>query len=144
VLVSPAGTNNLTGLRANDSRMGHVASGPMIPLDQVPVLLASADELPGHVKPDAAAGPMRFRLTDVAVPESAEGLPLLPFFRLHDTRYQMYWQLIAVNAAQFIVGGFTLSAQPTRATNLTSGTTLGSIGPRLDLAAPNGMRPTAR
>ncbi len=93
VLVSPAGTNSLTGLRANDSRMGHVASGPMVPLDQVPVLLASADELPGHVKPDTTAGPMRFRLTGVVVPEAAEGLPLLPFFRLHDSRYQMYWQL---------------------------------------------------
>ncbi|HOW64453.1 MAG TPA: glycoside hydrolase family 127 protein [Candidatus Paceibacterota bacterium] len=95
VLVSPAGTNRMTGLRANNSRMGHVASGPMIPLDQAPVLIASANELPGRVKPDATAGPMRFRLTDVVVPETAEGLPLLPFFRLHDSRYQMYWQLTA-------------------------------------------------
>jgi hypothetical protein len=91
VLASPAGTNNLTGLRANDSRMGHVASGPMIPLDQVPVLVASADEVAAHIKPDAAAGPMRFRLTDVVVPEADEGLPLMPFFRLHDARYQIYW-----------------------------------------------------
>jgi DUF1680 family protein len=98
VLVSPAGTNSMTGLRANDSRMGHVASGPMIPLDQAPVLVASADELPSHVKPDAAEGPMRFRLTDVAVPETAQGLPLLPFFRLHDERYQMYWQLTTKEA----------------------------------------------
>jgi DUF1680 family protein len=94
VLASPAGTNNMTGLRADDSRMGHVAGGPLIPLDQAPVLVASADELPGHVKPDAAAGPMRFRLTDVAVPETAEGLPLMPFFRLHDARYHMFWQLM--------------------------------------------------
>jgi len=93
VLAAPAGTNNLVGLRANDSRMGHVASGPMVPLDQAPVLLASADTLPAHVQPDAAAGPLRFRLTDVAVPAPPEGLPLLPFFRLHDARYQMYWQL---------------------------------------------------
>jgi hypothetical protein len=98
VLVSPAGTNNLTGLRANDSRMGHVASGPLIPLDQVPALVASAEELPAHVQPDAAAGPMRFRLTDVVVPETAGGLSILPFFRLHDARYQMYWQLTTKEA----------------------------------------------
>jgi hypothetical protein len=98
VLVSPAGTNNMTGLRANDSRMGHVASGPMIPLDQAPVLVARADELPSHVKLDPAAGPLRFVLTDVAVPETTEGLPLLPFFRLHDSRYQVYWQLITKEA----------------------------------------------
>lgn len=93
VLASPAGTNDLTGLRADDSRMGHVASGPLMPLDQAPVLVASADQLPSHVKPDAAAGPLCFRLTEVAGPEPADVLPLLPFFRLHDTRYQMYWQL---------------------------------------------------
>jgi uncharacterized protein len=99
VLVSPAGTNNLTGLRANDSRMGHVASGPTIPLGQAPVLVvASTDELPNRVTPDAAMGPLHFRLTNVAVPETAEGLPLLPFFRLHDARYHMYWQLTTKEA----------------------------------------------
>ncbi len=93
VLASSDGTNDLVGLRADDTRMGHVAHGPTVPLDQVPVLLASADELPQHLKPDAAAGPLRFRLMDVVAPATSNGLPLMPFFRLHDARYQMYWQL---------------------------------------------------
>jgi uncharacterized protein len=93
VLAWPAGTNNLSGLFANDSRMGHVASGPLVPMDRVPVLLASADDLPRHIKMDAAAGPMHFRLADVVEPSAPEGLPLIPFFRLHGQRYQMYWQL---------------------------------------------------
>jgi hypothetical protein len=93
VLASPAGTNDLRGLYANDSRMGHVAAGPLVPMDQVPVLLASASDLPRHVKPDPAVGPMHFRLADVVEPFASEGLPLMPFFRLHDARYQMYWQL---------------------------------------------------
>jgi uncharacterized protein len=93
VLAAPSGTNNLTGLVANDSRMGQVASGQLIPMDRVPVLLASASELPQHIKPDAVAGPMCFRLADVVEPAATEGLPLVPFFRLHDARYQMYWQL---------------------------------------------------
>src|ERR1019366_9785129 len=86
------GTNNLRGLFANDSRMGHVAAGALVPLDQIPVLLVSASELPQHVKADAAV-PMHFHLTDVIEPPAANGLPLIPFFRLHDARYQMYWQL---------------------------------------------------
>lgn len=93
VLASPAGTNDLHGLYANDSRMGHVAGGPLVPMDQVSVLLASASELPGHVRPETAAGPLHFRLTDVVEPFASEGLPLIPFFRLHAARYQMYWQL---------------------------------------------------
>ena len=90
--ASPAGTNDLRGLFANDSRMGHVASGPLVPLNEVPVLLTSASELPRHVKADVT-GAMRFHLADVIEPTAANGLPLIPFFRLHDARYQMYWQL---------------------------------------------------
>lgn len=93
VLVSPDVTNDLTGLRADDSRMGHVARGPLVPLNDAPVLLASAADLPQHIKPDPTSGPLHFRLMDVAAPAGQEGLPLLPFFRLHDARYQMYWQL---------------------------------------------------
>jgi hypothetical protein len=93
VLAAPAGSNDLTGLRADDTRMGHVAGGPMIPLDRAPVLLASAADLPQHVKPDTSAGPLRFRLANVVAPPAPAGVPLLPFFRLHDARYQMYWQL---------------------------------------------------
>ncbi len=92
VLASPDGTNDLAGLRANDARMGHVAHGPMIPMDQVPVLLASADTLPSHVVP-AKNGPMAFRLMDVVEPTAKNGISLVPFFRLQDERYQMYWQL---------------------------------------------------
>lgn len=93
VLASPAGTNDLKGLHANDSRMGHVAAGPLVPMDRVPVLLASASDLPRHIQPDTSAGPLHFRLLDVCEPSASEGLPLLPFFRLHNQRYQMYWQL---------------------------------------------------
>lgn len=93
VLAAPSGTNDVTGLIANDSRMGHVASGSFIPLDRVPVLLASAADVSRHVTPDPAAGPMRFRLEDVVTPPVSDGVPLMPFFRLHDQRYQMYWQL---------------------------------------------------
>ena len=93
VLASPNGTNDLRGLYANDSRMGHVASGPLVSLDQVPVLLASESDVSQHVKSDTVAGPMHFRLADIVEPSAPNGLPLIPFFRLHNERYQMYWQL---------------------------------------------------
>ncbi len=93
VLACPTSTENLVGLRADGSRMGHVPHGPLVPTNQVPVLRTTVDDLPAHVVPDLRAGPMRFRLRDVVEPPSSEGLPLLPFFELHDSRYQMYWEL---------------------------------------------------
>jgi hypothetical protein len=93
VLAKPDGTDNMDGLFADDGRMAHVAYGPMIPLDKVPALLATEEEVVRHVVPDRSAGPLHFRITDVIEPAESEGLPLIPFFRLHERRYQMYWEL---------------------------------------------------
>jgi len=92
VLAHPAGTWELTGLRADDARMAHVAAGPELPLDQAPVLLADAKAIPAKVVADPAAGPLHFRLVDIVEPPAPNGLDLIPFFRLHDARYQMYWE----------------------------------------------------
>jgi DUF1680 family protein len=92
VLVHPAGTEKMTGLRADDSRMAHVASGPEVPLDQVPVLLTKADAIVSNVVADPAAGPLNFKLVNVIAPPVSGGLALVPFYRLHDSRYQMYWE----------------------------------------------------
>jgi len=126
VLASPAGTNNLRGLYANDSRMGHVAAGPLVPMDQVPVLLASAADLPQHVKADPAAGPMHFRLADIVEPPAPNGLPLIPFFRLHDERYQMYWQL---TTKEKIAAKHELLAAEEHAKALREANTLDRVAP---------------
>ncbi len=93
VLAAPSGTWEMTGLRADDSRMAHVAAGPVLPLDQVPVLLADAAAVPAKVVADPAAGPLNFRLVDIVEPATPQGVPLVPFFQLHDSRYQMYWEV---------------------------------------------------
>jgi hypothetical protein len=93
VLAAPAGTNDLAGLRADSGRMGQVAHGPLMALDRMPVLLATAADLPEHVQPDPDRESLHFRLLGVVEPASPQGLPLVPFFRLHDSRYQMYWEL---------------------------------------------------
>lgn len=93
VLAKPDGTNNLDGLFANGERMAHVASGPVVPLDKIPVLLADEDELLCHIVPDQTQKPLHFRIQDVIEPPEPQGLPLIPFYRLHERRYQMYWEL---------------------------------------------------
>jgi uncharacterized protein len=93
LLAARSGRENLTGLRADGSRMGHVAHGPTVPLDQAPVLLGSAEEILANLQPAPDEGPLRFRLRGTVAPEPADGLLLEPFFSLHDERYQMIWQL---------------------------------------------------
>jgi DUF1680 family protein len=102
VLAKPDGTDNMNGLFADTGRMAQVASGPRVPLDKVPTLVTTEEDLPKHVVPDPSSGPLNFRITDVIQPAEPEGLPLVPFFSLHEQRYQMYWKLTTPeeNAAQ--------------------------------------------
>ncbi len=93
VLAAPCGDNDLDHLFADGSRMGQVASGPMVPMDKVQVILAEADNLTSSVVADPSAGPMHFRLKTKFEPAAPQGVELMPFFRLHEQRYQMYWQL---------------------------------------------------
>ncbi len=124
VLAKPDGTDNMDGLFADDGRMAHVAHGPMIPLDKVPALLTTEEELLKHVVPDRSAGPLHFRIMDVIEPAESKGLPLVPFFRLHERRYQMYWQL--TNAEQIAAKKEKLAAKE-RAHAAREAATLDSI-----------------
>jgi len=67
---------------ADDSRMGHVPDGPICPPDRVPVFVADT--------PDFAA---RIRRSDDfdLVFRFEPNTELIPFFRLHRSRYMVYW-----------------------------------------------------
>ncbi|WP_244307350.1 glycoside hydrolase family 127 protein [Flavobacterium fluviatile] len=80
VLAAKTSTENLDGLFADDSRMGHVASGKYIPLDKAYALVG---EKGSYVSKLNDLGNMRFQL---------DSLQLEPFFEVHDARYQMYFQ----------------------------------------------------
>lgn len=98
LLAAPGGKENMIGERAGDGRMAHVATGPTVPLDRVPVLLTTLGDLPRHITPDPQAGPLHFRINDVVDPKPKDGVPLVPFFSLHHSRYQMVWNLSTAEA----------------------------------------------
>ncbi len=93
VLARPSGTDRMDGLFADDARFAHVAAGPMVPMDQVPTLTVSEKDLVQHVKLASSAEPLNFVLSDVIYPDAPDGLPLEPFFSLHEQRYQIYFEL---------------------------------------------------
>jgi hypothetical protein len=74
---------------ADDSRMGHVAQGPLCPATAAPVFVGAPDEFLAGLEP-VAGRPLTFRAPD-GLRGTDEDLVLLPFFRLHDARYVVYW-----------------------------------------------------
>jgi DUF1680 family protein len=93
-VVLAAKTNPFPGeqlnYRADDSRMGHIASGPVCPLEQAPVLVSESAAFAGRFRP-VPGRPLTFTAPGlVQAPESGP-TTFVPFFRVHDARYVVYW-----------------------------------------------------
>ncbi|UFH55423.1 glycoside hydrolase family 127 protein [Spirosoma sp. KNUC1025] len=80
VLAAKTSTNDLTGLFADDSRMGHETKGKLYPLTNAYALVGNPATYLNQLKP---IDRLRFRL---------DSLTLQPFYEVHDARYQMYFQ----------------------------------------------------
>jgi hypothetical protein len=93
VLAAKTGTQQLDGLIAGDARMGHVSSGPYLPLDRAPMVVGDLSTLADHVR-QVPGRPMTFTASEIIRPESSRGLELVPFFRVHDSRYMIYWRAV--------------------------------------------------
>lgn len=92
VLAAATGTENLDGIVADDSRMGHVAHGPLISREEAPVMMIDSDDWTNRVVP-VRNEPLTFTMRNLLHPESVNGLQLIPFYRLHDARYIIYWEV---------------------------------------------------
>ena len=90
VLAAKTGTERQDGMYADDSRGGHIANGPQIPLNQMPAIIGDSETILSHLKP--ANRPMHFHLTGVTLPQF-EGMTLQPFYELYECRYQIYFPL---------------------------------------------------
>lgn len=75
---------------ADDSRMGHIASGPVCPLDAAPLFVSNTRDFASKFKP-VKGQPLTFTAPGLIQGQGASTMRLIPFFRLHDSRYMMYW-----------------------------------------------------
>lgn len=92
LLAARTGTEDLEGLQADGSRMGHAAPGPFEALDAAPMLVGDPQEMAARIRP-VPGRPLHFTAAGLIRPDSFDTLELEPFFRLHDARYMMYWRL---------------------------------------------------
>ena len=93
VLAASIGRDGQTGLYADESRGGHVASGDKLPLQSMPVVVSGREDVLSHIE-KVEGKPLTFRLTGVS-PASYEGIQLKPFAQLHECRYIVYWPTVS-------------------------------------------------
>lgn len=93
VLAAQIGTQNQTGLFADDSRGGHIASGLLYPVNQMPVIIGNKETILEHLT-KVKSEPLTFIARNIH-PSLYENLKLVPFFRLHECRYTIYFPLVS-------------------------------------------------
>jgi DUF1680 family protein len=92
VLAAKTDTSNLVGLKADGSRMGHSAGGPLYPIDKAPVIVSSQSNPALQLKP-VKGQPLHFTAADLIYPSSFQHITLQPFYTVHDARYMIYWRV---------------------------------------------------
>ena len=91
VLAAKTGTEDLTGLIADDGRGSHIAPGPYLPLESAPMLVSDAESLVTQIKP-IEGRPLTFNANSLIQPAQFRDLEFQPLFRTHDARYMVYWR----------------------------------------------------
>jgi len=93
VLASTMGNDDMTGLYADDSRGGHIAHGPLKSKSDVPMLVGAIGDVVANVEHSDVAQ-AKFTVKDIYAPNGISQLELVPFYKVHDTRYVIYFQNI--------------------------------------------------
>jgi hypothetical protein len=70
--------------------MAHIASGPIYPIEDAPLLVSNNSDLSTSLKAVANKS-FTFSASDIIYQEKYKNLQLVPFFQIHDARYMVYW-----------------------------------------------------
>ncbi|MDN3670699.1 glycoside hydrolase family 127 protein [Echinicola jeungdonensis] len=87
VLAAKTDSSDLKGIIADDSRMGHIASGSLYSMDNLPILLQN-NKIEDQLEPIEGKS-LQFNLDPVV--DSNRHLELEPFYQIHDSRYILYF-----------------------------------------------------
>ena len=94
VLAAQISKQDQDGMFADESRGGHIANGPRLALQNMPVIVGDSGDVLSHLE---KLDGLRFRLTGM-YPEQYEGLELEPFYRLRECRYAVYFPVYSSDA----------------------------------------------
>jgi DUF1680 family protein len=103
---------------AGDARMDHSPNGQVCPLEAAPMFISDTKDFVSKFKP-VKGEPLTFTAPGLIRGKDAESIRLIPFFRLHDSRYMIYWpystpegyERIRAEAAQAEATRLALDAQ---------------------------------
>lgn len=130
VLAAKTGTDHLDGLYADDSRGGHIAHGKQVSLQEVPMLIGSPGTVCDALHKEGS-DLLTFNYEGKTYPAGQQALELIPFFRLHNARYAVYFRQASEEQLRLIRQEMEIAEQ--KATELANQT--------IDLIFPGEQQP---
>jgi len=99
LLGAKTGTEDLKGLIANDSRFGQYPGGQKLPIDKAPILVEDNIQKIADKLVPIKDKPLNFKL-NVKMVNPIDQITLEPFYKIHDSRYMMYWMALTNSGYQ--------------------------------------------
>jgi uncharacterized protein len=97
LLSAKTGTEDMKGLLADDSRWGHIAGGKKLALNEAPIIVEDdANSLVNKLVP-VVGKPFTFTFATDTRMINVANVMLEPFYKIHDSRYEMYWMTLSNN-----------------------------------------------
>jgi DUF1680 family protein len=93
LLGAKTGTENMTGLLADDGRWAHIAHGSLVSVLNTPIIVGTQEEIVLKLKKmkPVAGKPFSFTVPGLFRDVAYKDLVLEPFYNIHDSRYIIYW-----------------------------------------------------
>ena len=99
LLAAKTSTADLQGLLADSSRMAHIAAGKQYPLQTMPMFVTNEAKLTRNLK-RVNGKSLFYTAQKLIYPQKYQNLELMPFYKIHDARYIIYWRTESRKAAE--------------------------------------------
>ena len=109
LLGAKTGTENLIGLVADDSRWGHVAGGQMLPIYQAPIIVEDDYSKIADKLIPVEGKPLTFTAPHINMVNTPNRIEFEPFYKIHDSRYMMYWMALTKSQYQKFLDSISTS-----------------------------------
>lgn len=107
LLAAKTTAEDLKGLVADDSRWGHIAGGKRLPIDKAPIIIEDDIEALAAKLDPVAGKPLTFTASAIKM-ANPTNVEFEPFFKIHDSRYMMYWMALSNRQYEYYLDSVAL------------------------------------
>jgi len=97
------GTEDLSGLIADESRWGHIAGGTMLPVYEAPIIVEDDRSIIANQLVPVTGKPLTFTAPGLHIVNTSDTLVFEPFYGIHDSRYMIYWMALSEDQYQDVL-----------------------------------------